>query len=128
MGKAVLHRMQWRRQWQPTPVLLPGESHGWRSLVGRGPWGRRELDTTEVTKHSIGCKRKTILFLFFPHCPFKPDLQFSFPFFLVAVLTRSQKTFQALLNYKKSTSHFQPKDTQLKFAIQFYSQHGNTKI
>ena len=30
----------WRRQWHPTPVLLPGKSHGWRSLVGCGPWGR----------------------------------------------------------------------------------------
>ena len=29
----------WRRQWQPTPVLLPGKSHGWRSLVGYNPWG-----------------------------------------------------------------------------------------
>ena len=33
--------------WQPTPVLLPGESHGQRSLAGYGPWGREELDTTE---------------------------------------------------------------------------------
>ena len=38
-----------RRQWQPTPVLLPGKSHGQRSLVGYSPWGREELDTTEVT-------------------------------------------------------------------------------
>ena len=30
----------WRRQWHPTPVLLPGKSHGWRSLVGCNPWGR----------------------------------------------------------------------------------------
>ena len=30
----------WRRQWHPTPVLLPGKSHGWRSLVGSSPWGR----------------------------------------------------------------------------------------
>ena len=30
----------WRRQWQSTPVLLPGKSHGWRSLVGCSPWGR----------------------------------------------------------------------------------------
>ena len=37
----------WRRQWHPTPVLLPGESHGWRSLVGCSPWGRWEPDTTE---------------------------------------------------------------------------------
>ena len=36
-----------RRQWHPTPVLLPGESHGWRSLVGCSPWGCEESDTTE---------------------------------------------------------------------------------
>ena len=37
----------WRRQWHPTPVLLPGKSHGWRSLVGCSPWGLEESDTTE---------------------------------------------------------------------------------
>ena len=37
----------WRRQWQPTPVLLLGKSHGWRSLVGCSPWGLEESDTTE---------------------------------------------------------------------------------
>ena len=36
-----------RRQWHPTPVLLPGKSHGWRSLVGCSPRGRQESDTTE---------------------------------------------------------------------------------
>ena len=36
-----------RRQWHPTPVLLPGKSHGWTSLVGCSPWGRGESDTTE---------------------------------------------------------------------------------
>ena len=36
-----------RRQWDPTPVLLPGKSHGRRSLVGCSPCGREELDTTE---------------------------------------------------------------------------------
>ena len=40
-------KIPWRRQWQPTPVLLPGESHGGRSLVGYSPWGHKELDTTE---------------------------------------------------------------------------------
>ena len=40
-------RLSWRRQWHPTPVLLPGRSHGRRSLVGCSPWGRWELDTTE---------------------------------------------------------------------------------
>ena len=37
----------WRRQWHPTPVLLPGKSHGCRSLVGCSPWGCWELDMTE---------------------------------------------------------------------------------
>ena len=37
----------WRRKWQPTPVLLPGKSHGCRSLVGCSPWGSEESDTTE---------------------------------------------------------------------------------
>ena len=37
----------WRRQWQPTPVLLPGKSHGCRSLVGCSPWGHEESDMTE---------------------------------------------------------------------------------
>ena len=36
-----------RRQWHPTPVLLPGKSHGQRSLVGCSTWGREESDTTE---------------------------------------------------------------------------------
>ena len=37
----------WRRQWHPTPVLLPGKSHGRRSIVGYNPWGHKESDTTE---------------------------------------------------------------------------------
>ena len=40
-------RLVQRRQWHPTPVLLPGISHGWRSLVGYSPWGCEESDTTE---------------------------------------------------------------------------------
>ena len=41
--------MHWRRKWQPTPVFLPGESQGQRSLVGCRLWGHMESDTTEVT-------------------------------------------------------------------------------
>ena len=44
---AQLHSSHTRRQWHPTPVLLPGKSHGQRILVGCSPWGREELDTTE---------------------------------------------------------------------------------
>ena len=43
-----LHAFPWRRQWQPTPVLLPGKSHGQRSLVGYSSWGRKELDMTKL--------------------------------------------------------------------------------
>ena len=42
-------RIPWRRKWKPTPVFLPEESHGQKSLAGYGPGGRKELDTTEVT-------------------------------------------------------------------------------
>ena len=38
---------RWRRKGQPTPVFLPGKSHGRRSLVGYSLWGRKQLDTTE---------------------------------------------------------------------------------
>ena len=46
MRKLIL-KMSGRRQWHPTPVFLPGKSHGWRSLVGCSPWGPYELDTPE---------------------------------------------------------------------------------
>ena len=42
-----LERSSKRRNWQPTPVFLPGKSYGWRSLVGYSPWGHKELDMTE---------------------------------------------------------------------------------
>ena len=45
----------WRRTWQPTPVLLPGESHGQSNLVGYSPWGHKELDTTQWLTHYILC-------------------------------------------------------------------------
>ena len=47
MLKILQVRLQQRRQWQPTPVLLPGKSHGRRSLVGCSPWSPYESDTTE---------------------------------------------------------------------------------
>ena len=42
-----VEKIPWRRKWHPIPVLLPGKSHEWRSVVGYSPWGRKELDTTE---------------------------------------------------------------------------------
>ena len=40
-------KIHWRREWQPTPVFLPGKFHGQRNLEGYNPWGCRELDTVE---------------------------------------------------------------------------------
>ena len=53
--------MHWRRKWQPTPVFLPGESHGRRSLVGCSPWGRTESDTTEATWQQAAHTSKVML-------------------------------------------------------------------
>ena len=50
-----LGRSSWGRAGQPTPVFLPGESHGQRSLAGYPPWGRKESDTTE----SLCCTPET---------------------------------------------------------------------
>ena len=54
---------QWRRQWQPTPVLLPGKSHGWRSLVGCSPWGQKESDTTERLTKSATWEALVLLWI-----------------------------------------------------------------
>ena len=72
--------LTWRRKWQPTPVFLPGESHGQRSLGGYSPRGRKESDTTErlhTLTHSLSslpscfdCIPPSIISLhsfFFPH-------------------------------------------------------------
>ena len=48
-------KIPWRRKWQPTPVLLPGESHGQRSLAGYSPWGRKESDPTERLHFHFPC-------------------------------------------------------------------------
>ena len=44
-----LERFPWSRYWKPTPVFLPGKSHGQRSLVDLSPWGHTESDMTEHT-------------------------------------------------------------------------------
>ena len=45
--------LPWRRAWQPTPVFLPEESHGQKSLVSPSPWGCKELDMTERLTHTV---------------------------------------------------------------------------
>ena len=51
-------RLPWRREWQPTPVFLPGEFHGWRGLMVYSPWNHRKSDMTETnTSNSTWGKR-----------------------------------------------------------------------
>ena len=45
--KLIQYVYTWRREWLLTPVFLPGEFHGQRSLTGHSPWGLKESDTTE---------------------------------------------------------------------------------
>ena len=53
----------WRRKWQPTPVFLPGESHGQRGLVSYSLWGCKESDTTKQLTHTHRWVFKTLWFL-----------------------------------------------------------------
>ena len=45
-------KIPWRRKWQPTPVFLPGESRGQRSLARYSPWGPEESEMTKVTSNA----------------------------------------------------------------------------
>ena len=58
MQKTQVHpwvqRTPWRREWQSTPVFLPGEFHGQRSLAGDSPWGHKESETTEWQRYTWG--------------------------------------------------------------------------
>ena len=46
-------KIPWRRKWQPLPILLPGKSHGQRSLAGYSPWGHKKSDMTEQMAHKM---------------------------------------------------------------------------
>ena len=52
-GDPWVGKVSWNRQWQLTPGLLPGESHGQRSLVGYSPWGRKRVRHDSVTKQQL---------------------------------------------------------------------------
>ena len=69
-------KILWRRKWQPTPVFLPRESHGQRSLAGYSPWGHKEPDTTELLSAStilhykllLYCDYNFLHYTIYPHC------------------------------------------------------------
>ena len=64
-------KIPWRREWQPSPVSLPGEPHGQRSLAGHTPWRCKELDVTEATdSHTHSHTLSHTLTLSHTHTPF----------------------------------------------------------
>ena len=71
-----VERIPWRRNWQPTPVLLPGKFHGQRNLVGYSPWGHKESDTTEhmdmpehTQTHTLNMFKRGFMFVCFFKSP-----------------------------------------------------------
>ena len=59
-------KIPWRKPWQPTPIVSPGESHGQRSLAGYSPWGHKELDMTE--QHTDAVEKVRNSHLIFAWC------------------------------------------------------------
>ena len=89
--------MHWRRKWKPSPVLLPGESQGQRSLVGCRLWGCTESDTTEATyqqQHLFSFPLPFASLLFSALCKTSSDNHFAFLhfFFLGMVLIPASYT------------------------------------
>ena len=50
--QSLVRMIPWKGKWQPTPVFLPGTSHGQRSLAGYSPWGHKESDMTDRLTHT----------------------------------------------------------------------------
>ena len=70
-----VRKIPWRRWWHPTPVFLPGESNGQRSLAGYNPWGHKESDTTKNTHtHTVVLKHFYRSFLLLNHEPLKVNV------------------------------------------------------
>ena len=91
----TIGKVPWRRKWQPTPVFMPRESHGQRSLAGYSPWGHKKSDTTE----------RLILFYFYfvqitfvPHS--SPTAGVQFNRFYCIVLLYSQSCATIISNSK----------------------------
>jgi len=78
-----VRKIPWRRKWLPTPVFLPGEFHGQRSLADFSPWDRKEADTTEQLSthiHTIlQTEKKKILKLFSRYKNISPKKLFDYP-------------------------------------------------
>ena len=81
-----VRKIPWRRKSQPTPVFLPGKSHGRRSLVGYSPWGCKELDTTERLHFHMVKLKVFHITLFYQFVSSLPSLTARSSFMLIKLL------------------------------------------
>ena len=102
--------MHWRRKWQPTPVFLPGESQGQRSLVGCHLWDRIESDTTEVTwqqqqQHSK--QKHFIIPLFSESAKSNLGMSFFWKNYLITDVTHKERLIEwwTFLKYQELKEH-----------------------
>ena len=142
-------KIPWRREWLHTPVFLPGESPGQRSLAGYSPQIRKELDMTEMTQHThmlnnrFSMQTRALYWKKKPSRTFKvreksmPDFKAQSDFFVAAPIAEDLKSMfihclqnpRALQNYAKSTLpvlyEWNSKDwmTAHFFITQFTEQH-----
>ena len=110
MGKIL-----WRREWQPTPIILPGKSHGQRSLSGDSPWGRKELDMAEPfthTSHTYIHICVCIIYIYWQtyHCS-----AFLFFLWIWVSWSFSLKIYQFYWSFKRTSSFL-----NIDFSYQFY--------
>ena len=109
-----LERLPWRREWQPTPVFLPGEFHGQRSLASYSPRGHKELNMTEQLRHTEQLRTVWLtvswipdpLFLLFECCVVSPVPESDWGKVTVEILNHWFDRMRIELYYAVTTSAF----------------------
>ena len=103
-----LGRFPWRRKWQPTPVFLPRESNGQRSLTGYNPYGCKELDIPEVTQHTHAQVNYLVLIIqYISHSCGNTSLPIQENLVHVNIIQRKQvKMFSNCVTAKKTKTSF----------------------
>ena len=141
-GNLVPYNSQWKRKWKTTPIFLPGESHGQRSLAGCSPWGHGESDTTEWLTHtytitggpenqgwtSMSCLHSGHTSQSFTHALFLPNSWSSFLSCSLKGMCLSFKFFPKLFpsplmtnfSYKKTQTAHRTLSFNCSFASSYY--------
>ena len=115
-----VRRTPWRRKWQPTPVFLPGKSHGWKSLTGYNPWGQKRAGHSLETKQQHGSFSEW--FWYFAHLLigymlFTTGFEDMFIYFRYMAFIR----YMILWVFPYSVHHLFTRDCFLKHDFKFWS-------